>query len=118
VDDFCRERGIGRVDFIHMDVQGAERLVLLGAAGMLPGIAGVWMEVSTREIYKGQALATAITQLMAAHGFRLAHAIYRADGIEGDHLYLNLRRWRTWPYLARRIAGRLKLRLLGGSSSR
>ena len=118
VDAFCRERGIDRVDFIHMDVQGAEHLVLLGAARMLPKVAGIWVEVSTREIYKGQALATAITQLLAGQGFRLAHAIYRSDGIEGDHLYLNLRNWRAWPYLARRAAGKLKLRLLGGTPSR
>lgn len=35
LDDFCRERGIERVDFIRMDIEGAELKALEGAQGIL-----------------------------------------------------------------------------------
>ena len=35
LDGFCAERGIGRVDFIRMDIEGAEQKALEGAAGLL-----------------------------------------------------------------------------------
>lgn len=35
LDDFCKARGIDHIDFIWMDVQGAERLVIEGASEIL-----------------------------------------------------------------------------------
>lgn len=35
LDDFCAERGIDRVDFIRMDIEGAEQKALEGASGIL-----------------------------------------------------------------------------------
>ena len=35
IDDFCAERGIEALDFVKIDVEGAEPQVLAGAAGML-----------------------------------------------------------------------------------
>lgn len=116
LDRFRAERGLERIDFIHMDVQGAEHLVLRGAAATLPRVTAIWLEVSRRENYQGQMLDTAITRFMRARGFIRGYATYRSDGIEGDHLYLNLRHPRTWAYAATRrlrtAAGRLKRLLL------
>jgi FkbM family methyltransferase len=101
LDEFCEMRAITSVDFIQMDVQGAERLVLGGASRMLPKISAIWLEVSTYELYRGQALKDDIARFMRSHGFALAHATYRDPSTgEGDHLYLNLRRARNWVYLA------------------
>lgn len=100
LENFCRERGIGGIDFIHMDVQGAEHLVLSGAQAMLPHITAIWLEVSDRELYAGQILRHAIEQHMRAHGFRLGFEVRR--DIEGDQFYVNTRHARVWPYLARR----------------
>lgn len=120
LDGFCARRGLDRIDFIQMDVQGAEHLVLAGATTILPRITAIWLEVSTRELYRGQALDRDIRALMARHGFRLVYSTYRGDGIEGDHLYVNLRQPRTWFYAATRrlrlAAGRAKLRLSRPSS--
>lgn len=117
LDDFCAQHGLDHIDFIQMDVQGAEQLVLAGATAILPHITAIWLEVSAREHYRGQALAAGIARLMRRHGFKLAHSVYLGDATgEGDHLYLNLRHPRTWAYTATRrlrtAAGRLKRALL------
>lgn len=121
LDDFCAQRGLDHIDFIQMDVQGAEQLVLAGATAMLPHITAIWLEVSAREHYRGQALAADITQHMRRYGFRLAHSAYLGDATsEGDHLYVNLRHPRTWTYAATRrlrcVAGRMKRALFPKSS--
>ena len=114
LDHFCRERAIERVDIIHMDVQGAEHLVLAGAEALLPHVTAIWLEVSDQELYAGQKLRPEIQQLMHRHGFHLGFELRRE--IEGDQLYLNTRHARTWPYLAThrlRAAGRVARRLAG-----
>ena len=120
LDRFCAQRGLRHIDFIQMDVQGAEQLVLNGAAAMLPHITAIWMEVSRQELYRGQTLDRDLARFMRRHGFRLAYSTYREDGVEGDHLYLNLRHARTWSYLVRRqlrkIAGRAKRALIHNPS--
>ncbi len=123
LDQFCADRNITRIDFIQMDVQGAEKLVLAGAARMLARTTAVWLEVSAQELYRGQALDRDLTRLMRAEGFFLAHTAYLGtDHGEGDHLYLNLRRLRVWPALIKhalqhllRFARRCKRALPGKS---
>lgn len=101
LDAFCARRGLTRIDFIQMDVQGAEQLVLRGATRMLPRITAVWLEVSRKENYRGQPLDTELARFMHAHGFALAQSLYlENDTGEGDHLYVNLRHARVWPFLA------------------
>lgn len=121
LDRFCASRGLRHIDFIQMDVQGAEQMVLAGARLMLPHITAIWLEVSTREHYRGQALAHEIQGFLRRHGFVLAHRVYLGDASgEGDHLYLNLRYPRTWLYLActrlRNVIRRLKRAFFHGSS--
>lgn len=99
-DAFAVERNIPWVDFIHMDVQGAEHLVLAGAHRMLPRCTAVWLEVSDRELYRGQQLRTAIETLMAEAGFSKTLEFRRE--VEGDQFYVNRRCLRQWPYLAAR----------------
>lgn len=117
LDNFCATRGLGQIDFIHMDVQGAEHLVLAGATAMLPCTTAIWLEVSSRELYQGQKLRHEIESFMRARGFALALDVRRE--IEGDQFYVNTRVARTWPYLgmkrirsavrrARSFVGRLK----------
>lgn len=125
LDHYCATQSIAHIDLVHMDVQGAEMLVLRGAARMLPHIGAVWLEVSATELYRGQALDRDIARHMRARGFALGHvvALGTAAG-EGDHFYVNLRQPRAWRYLAgrrlrtllarcRATAGHAKRRLLG-----
>jgi len=111
---FCAGRGIGRVDFIHMDVQGAEKLVLDGAGPMLRHITAVWLEVSDAQVYAGQVLRTDIERLMRAAGFARSLEVMRDT--EGDQFYVNLRVPRVWPYLAKRrlLSGLARARFTAG----
>lgn len=128
LDAFCARRGIDRIDLIHLDVQGAEQLVLNGAARLLPRTAGIWLEVAAVELYRGQALDRDLARFMRAQGFALGHVRNLGlDTGEGDHFYVNLRHPRAWLYLAgsrgtaaarraRMAAGRWKNRLFGPRS--
>jgi len=83
---FCAARGIGRIDFIHMDVQGAELKVLRGAGDLLRGVRAIWLEVEKVALYAGQPLADEMQQFMNANGF-----VKRKDTVgevTGDHLYV------------------------------
>jgi len=85
--DFIKEKKIPLVDFIHMDVQGAELKVLKGAGDLLKKIKAIWLEVSDVEFYKGQPTRNAIEVFMKDHGFYLVKS--SIDGEYGDQLYLN-----------------------------
>ena len=111
LDDFCRERGIDQIDFIQMDVQGAEHLVLQGARTMLPKILAVWLEVSEQQLYEGQKLRADTEAFMHARGFALAFEERRQ--IEGDQFYVNIRLRRGWRYFRVRRLRNAVARLRG-----
>ncbi len=98
LDNFCAKQGITQIDFIHMDVQGAELKVLSGATRMLSRIRAIWMEVAFEKTYEGQSLETETTRWMAERGFRKIHQV--SHGPEGDALYYNMRLPLSWPRFA------------------
>jgi FkbM family methyltransferase len=120
---FCSARGIRSIDFVHLDVQGAEGLVLAGAGPMLRQVGSLWLEVSEAEVYAGQPRRPELMRKLRAAGFALAFEAMH--GTEGDQFWVNLRRPRFWLWLvarrghaifsrARFRAGAWKHRLLGG----
>jgi FkbM family methyltransferase len=97
LESFCREHALRRIDFIHMDVQGAEKKVLSGAGQMLGKIGVIWMEVAFEPSYECQPLEPEMTDWMRRQGFRKLHAV--SYGPEGDALYFNMRHFSSWPRL-------------------
>jgi FkbM family methyltransferase len=87
LDALAGEEGIDRIDFAHLDVQGAELTVLRGAGALLGQIGGVWLEVSNAEMYRGQPLRAEVESFMSQHGFQLA---FDAGGgkRQGDQLWV------------------------------
>ena len=55
LDTWCKEQGIDVIDFIWMDVQGAELDVFRGGKNALSKTRFVYTEYSNRELYDGQA---------------------------------------------------------------
>jgi FkbM family methyltransferase len=109
---FSAAEGIGEIDVLHLDVQGAELKVLAGAGEKLERIRLVWMEVERIPLYRGQPLAGEIEAFMAGHGFVKARE--QVGEIAGDQLYWNVKL--LGPYsLSRRL--RRQLRLVRGLGS-
>jgi len=52
LDDFCAANEVDRIDFLWMDVQGAERLVFDGAPKMLEKTRLLWTEYDGGTLYK------------------------------------------------------------------
>lgn len=56
---------------LKVDVQGAELLVLAGASGILEHVVLIELELSMRELYRGQPLFTAVVDALSQAGFDL-----------------------------------------------
>lgn len=54
LDDWCADNGVKQVDFIWMDVQGAEADVIAGAPKILQETRFLYTEYSNKELYAGQ----------------------------------------------------------------
>lgn len=127
LDSICSERGINSIDFVHLDVQGAELKVLNGAHQMLPKIKMIWLEVETVTLYKDQPLKDDVEQFMTAQGFaKLKDTVKRQSG---DQLYVNTQLlskeevsskifWSRFPLLntVKRAIGRSRAQLSAGGA--
>lgn len=78
---------IKTIDFVHMDVQGAELNVLIGAEHYIKDIMSIWLEVSNVELYKGQPVTKNIKDFMKSNGFCLIKSEFEGD--VGDQFYIN-----------------------------
>jgi len=101
LDSFLRENKINEVDFVHMDVQGAELKVLKGAKEFIKNIKAIWLEVADVELYKGQPLRTDVEVFMKAQGFYLIQT--KMHGSFGDQFYLNEKYFKTFSVFNNRI---------------
>lgn len=87
LEDILRSENISVVDFVYMDVQGAEKMVLEGAGDYIRSIKAVWLEVESVELYKNQPLKDDIELFMRTNGFRKIKDT--VNDISGDQLYLD-----------------------------
>ncbi|WP_406684236.1 FkbM family methyltransferase [Seonamhaeicola sp. MEBiC1930] len=94
--DFIIERNLKEIDFIHMDVQGAELKVLKGAKDYLENVKAIWLEVSNIELYKNQPLTTDVEVFMKSKGFTLVKSVFEGDF--GDQFYVNKRYYKTFSF--------------------
>lgn len=87
LDDYVKEKKIESIDFVHLDVQGAELMVLHGAGNFLKNIKSVWLEVESVELYKNQPLKNDVELFMKENFFVNIHDT--VGNVSGDQLYLN-----------------------------
>jgi FkbM family methyltransferase len=92
LDDFFEQNTDMQVDnynYLYMDVQGAEHLVLQGAPKVLGNIDFIWMEVSYFEIYFNTMLFEDMTKYCDSLGYNLYyHQPSSANQNQGDALYI------------------------------
>jgi FkbM family methyltransferase len=87
LDTLLREAGWSEsVDLLKIDVQGAELLMLRGAAESLPRVRFVLSEVSFQPLYEGSALFQEVYDLLTSEGFRLLWLNDAFRGQDGELL--------------------------------
>jgi FkbM family methyltransferase len=86
LNTFVEENKIEKIDFVHMDVQGAELKVLVGAKDNLKKINAIWLEVADISIYKNQVLRKEIENFMKKNRFSLVKT--QMEGWTGDQFYV------------------------------
>lgn len=88
LDNYVKGKGINEIDFAHIDVQGAELMVLEGAGDFIKKIKLIWMEVEAVELYKNQPLKNDVEQFMKKNNF--VNVLSTVNDVAGDQLYANL----------------------------
>ncbi|PWG05288.1 FkbM family methyltransferase [Polaribacter aquimarinus] len=86
LENFCSEKKVKTIDFIHMDVQGAELMVLQGANSMLKNVKSIWLEVEKVPLYEGQALKSDIEEFLINNNFKLI--LSKVNHIAGDQFWV------------------------------
>ena len=71
LDRFVSDNGLGSIDFIKMDIQGAELDVLQGASATLPSVLAIVSEVEFVPLYKGQPLYGDVDAFLRERDFML-----------------------------------------------
>lgn len=71
IDAWAAENNIEVVDFLWLDMQGAEIKALQGASDMLTNIRGIFTEVSLLETYQGVPLYDEVRAFLGSKGFRI-----------------------------------------------
>lgn len=87
LEDYAKNKQISCIDFVHIDVQGAELMVLEGAGDFLKQIKLLWMEVEAVELYQNQPLKNDVELFMRKNGF--INIYDTVNHIAGDQLYAN-----------------------------
>jgi len=78
----AREK-LERVDLLKLDLQGAERLVLIGGAEVLDRVQVIYSEVFFEELYAGAWLFWDMNEFLSRLGFKLcglSNIVHAADG--------------------------------------
>jgi FkbM family methyltransferase len=92
LDEWARRAGVGRVDFVKLNVQGGELEVLRGAESVLDGVLGILVEVAFVESYTARPFFTDIDAFLRRAGFTFFdllahHYVGRADSpVAAQHL--------------------------------
>ena len=107
LDFFVKDNKIDSIDFIHMDVQGAELKDLEGAKENIKRIKTIWLEVSNVELYKNQPLRNEIEVFMKNNHFQLIKSEF--SGEFGDQFYVNKRYFKSFSFLKNKIQFHFKI---------
>lgn len=85
LDSFCEEHGIDHIDFMWMDVQGAENAVFAGAKNMIGKIDYIYTEYHEEEMYVGATNLQTIMNMLP--GYDLVQNWTYTDVMGGDVLF-------------------------------
>lgn len=87
MDEFLKEKGISNVDFLKLDVEGANWEVLDGFGDMLECIGAIQTEAEHLSVYKKGKLFKDIQRLLESVGFQMV--LYERYGVQSDSLWIH-----------------------------
>jgi hypothetical protein len=82
VDDYCRKHSLDKVEILHVDIQGAEEMMLKGAETMLKGKKVDYIFISTHS----NGLHANCVQALKDHGYEILASANMDDSYSGDGL--------------------------------
>jgi FkbM family methyltransferase len=82
------ESFIQEIDFLNMDIQGAELKALKGMGDLLNNFKWAYLEVNKAELYKGCALVEEIDTYLLGFGFKRVETFWCGNTGWGDALYI------------------------------
>ena len=97
IEQFCEEHSIGLIDFLHMDVQGAEGLVLSGMGRIKARM--IFLEACESEKYQGASSREQLSEVLKQKGYTLVRRL------PFDDLYLENTEYQA--YVASPLRGQL-----------
>lgn len=86
LDTICNTHGLGSIDLIWIDLQGAEIKALSGLRGRLMQVQYIWVEITHKPLYFGQPLFPEFDSFMQENGFELLTPVHPEAYFE-DALY-------------------------------
>jgi FkbM family methyltransferase len=87
LDDLVRDSGVTRVDFVKIDVEGAELLVLKGAGATLDRFHPVLtIEMEPKQLKSMGATTDEVKKLLRDHGYTLRHT-YGSENNNSEFVY-------------------------------
>jgi len=94
LDHIASSLEIGSIDFLKIDVQGAEHLVLLGATETLRRVSIIYIEVSFQKVYGGSSTLYEIHEILFDNNFRMVdirqgYRDLRSEVLQADALFVN-----------------------------
>lgn len=84
------------VDFINLDVQGAELEALKGAKRILGDVSWIYTEINRKHVYQSCPLVKEIDEFLRTQGFRRVATRWAFGEDWGDALYSRKRNFRKW----------------------
>ena len=71
LDEWAKENGITKIDFIWLDLQGMELMVLKSGYNLLKTVSAIYTEVSSNEIYERQTLYSDLKDWLLSNNFKI-----------------------------------------------
>lgn len=84
--NYCKNKSITKIDLMHLDVQGAELMVLKGAGNYIKKIKAIWLEAESVELYRNQPLKDELEKFLVNNDF--IKIVDTVDGVAGDMLFI------------------------------
>lgn len=87
LNDYSKEFN-NDLDFLNIDLQGAELKALKGMGDLLNQFKWAYLEVNKAELYKGCALVEEIDMYLLGYGFKRVETMWAGNTNWGDALYI------------------------------